>query len=580
MSDERLRWELQALGFDPPPITDSTRDILKKKLKKLREQSTKKRQSNGEYSAKTAYKKEEERRSNSWVKPAPSYVSRTRKDEEDEDYEDDEEEEEEVDYDNVTIGRTKLKVPERRSFTYGTPGLSSTLRGGASLLSREGSLAGEWGAHRRSLGDSSLHLRSVPYIGETNDSWRRDTSLGGEHLGRDRTQYDYGHLAKLGSTTWDQRSNLAEENHDRNMSRAVNKVLPRSIYRYGSDDDGGPKKASSVTDFGVRKSWDLPRKEDNEHRAKWKSKWSRTIEYYLARMLWGLSVLLLIVFFGILIVKSGILNTQQDSNLKLLPSDCSGRGDQYCKSEQKKITFQILSELYDFLSLEAGRFECGNPSGLSSKCVPIDTAREHVANVSGQPPEKFDAALEWVLTSDKHMGIWVRGRDPEEIVSEKDVAFCMESSRPRLGIGCRMKNAFFTALSNLFLAVLVILILWLFLLILRYHWRRLEEEEKQMFDMVEKIIDAVKSHHKDWLRGEEHFPFIGIVHVRDTLIPPQQRKALKKVWNRAVQFLNADESRLRTENHRVSGEDLMVWRWTKQGKISMGATSTPQSPGH
>lgn len=36
---------------------------------------------------------------------------------------------------------------------------------------------------------------------------------------------------------------------------------------------------------------------------------------------------------------------------------------------------------------------------------------------------------------------------------------------------------------------------------------------------------------------------------------------MKKVWDRAVSFLSANESRIRTEKQRIGGADFMVWRW-------------------
>ncbi|XP_044144076.1 LEM domain-containing protein 2 isoform X2 [Bufo gargarizans] len=294
-----------------------------------------------------------------------------------------------------------------------------------------------------------------------------------------------------------------------------------------------------------------------------KPSWAKKLERYLSRLLRLLCVVLVLVFSGILIMKSGILSTSQDDGMKLVPSDCEGRQDPFCKAKQKEITLRILSELYDFLSLQAGSFECGNPSGLSSKCVPINTAKEHVLNVSGFAAEKFDAALEWMLSSKKHLGIWAKGEGTEERVTLRADVFCVESSRPRLGLICRLKNALYTAISNLFLALLGIFMLWIVLIFLRYHWQRLEEEEKQMFVMVEKIIDVVNHHYKDWTLGREQNPYIGILHVRDSLIKPQDRKHLKRAWDRAVQFVEAHESRVRTELQRVAGADLRVWRWTQ-----------------
>lgn len=36
---------------------------------------------------------------------------------------------------------------------------------------------------------------------------------------------------------------------------------------------------------------------------------------------------------------------------------------------------------------------------------------------------------------------------------------------------------------------------------------------------------------------------------------------MKKVWNRAVDFLAANESRVRAETRRIGGADFLVWRW-------------------
>ncbi|XP_066465147.1 LEM domain-containing protein 2 isoform X3 [Eleutherodactylus coqui] len=255
-----------------------------------------------------------------------------------------------------------------------------------------------------------------------------------------------------------------------------------------------------------------------------KSSWSKQLEHYLSRLLRGLCIILLLVFTGILIVKSGILSTSQDND---------------------------------------SSFECGNPSGLRSKCVPINQAKEHLMNASGYAAEKLDAALEWMLSSDRHLGIWAKGEDSEELVTMRADIFCLESARPRLGFVCRLKNALYTAISNLFLALLGIFLLWIILIFLRYHWQSLEEEETLMFAMVEKIIDHVKHHYKDWTFGREQNPYVGILHVRDSLIIPQDRKCLKKVWDRAVQFVEDNESRVRTELQRVAGADLRVWRWTQ-----------------
>ncbi|XP_068121612.1 LEM domain-containing protein 2 [Hyperolius riggenbachi] len=331
----------------------------------------------------------------------------------------------------------------------------------------------------------------------------------------------------------------------------TNREQDRSLYQYGVP--------------GTHRSWtakDQLSKYGSHGKPQNKPNWSRAMEYYLSRLLWALSVLLVIVFLGILVVKSGVFYSKDQNDIKLLPSECDGKDDQYCKAKQKQIILQILSELYEFLSLEAGSFECGNPSGLSSKCVPVNTAKDHILTVTGHTEEKFDSALDWLLASHAHLGIWAKDINTEIVNTRPDV-YCLESSHPRLGTTCRLKNALHTAISNLFLALFGLFVLWLFLIYLRFHWQMMEKEEQDMYEMVKKIIDIVKNHYEAWTQGIEAYPYIGIFHVRDTLISPQDRRRLKKSWDRAVQFIEDNESRLRTETQRVAGADLRVWRWTQ-----------------
>ncbi|KAI1230977.1 LEM domain-containing protein 2, partial [Lamprotornis superbus] len=213
-------------------------------------------------------------------------------------------------------------------------------------------------------------------------------------------------------------------------------------------------------------------------------------------------------------------------------------------------------------------FECGNPENLKSKCIWVSEAQDHVLNVTGTSTRKFKAALDWILNSNKDLGIRLKGRDMSEPVSSVEEVFCLESAHPQMGLGCRFRRAVVTAIMNLFLFFWSLITLWGILIYLRYRWRKMEEEEQAMYEMVKKIIAVVQDHYKEWERNLERYPYVGIFHVRDSLIPPQSRKKMKRVWERAVDFLASNESRIQTESHRVAGEDMLVWRWTQPSYLS------------
>ncbi|NXA20173.1 LEMD2 protein, partial [Ibidorhyncha struthersii] len=294
------------------------------------------------------------------------------------------------------------------------------------------------------------------------------------------------------------------------------------------------------------------------------------LEYYLSQFLCLASFVLLMIFLGILVVKmigSGWLDSREE-NFNLLPVDCDKRTDDFCQTKQKDVIMNVLHELYNYLSVQAGNFECGNPENLKSKCVWVSEAKDHVVNITGSSPQKFEAALHWILNSNKDLGIWLKGRDLSEPVTKVEDVFCLESAHPQMGLGCRFRRAVVTAIMNLFLFFWSLITLWGILIFLRYRWRKMEEEEQAMYEMVKKIIAVVQDHYKEWERNLERYPYVGIFHVRDSLIPPQSRKKMKRVWERAVDFLASNESRIQTESHRVAGEDMLVWRWTQPSYVS------------
>ncbi|XP_024621820.1 LEM domain-containing protein 2 [Neophocaena asiaeorientalis asiaeorientalis] len=296
----------------------------------------------------------------------------------------------------------------------------------------------------------------------------------------------------------------------------------------------------------------------------------RRLERYLSRLLLWASLGLLLVFLGILWVKMGKPSAPQEAedNMKLLPVDCETKTDEFCQAKQKAALLEVLHELYNFLAIQAGNFECGNPEKLKSKCIPVMEAQEYIANVTGSSSAKFEAALTWILNSNKDVGIWLKGEDPSELVTTVDKVVCLESARPRMGVGCRLSRALLTAVTNVLIFFWCLAFLWGLLILLKYRWRKLEEEEQAMYEMVKKIIDVVQDHYVDWEQDMERYPYVGILHVRDTLIPPQSRRRMKRVWDRAVEFLASNESRIQTESHRVAGEDMLVWRWTKPSSFS------------
>ncbi|XP_071001784.1 inner nuclear membrane protein Man1-like, partial [Oncorhynchus clarkii lewisi] len=170
-------------------------------------------------------------------------------------------------------------------------------------------------------------------------------------------------------------------------------------------------------------------------------------------------------------------------------------------------------------------------------------------------------ALEWIIRTGEDVGIRLIGDNPEEAVADVSEVTRLESTHPKMSFSCRFRRAFFTVIHRVLLILTVIGLVWAVFYYMKYRWRREEDETRQMYDMVERIIGVLRIHNASCQENNDLQPYLPIPHVRDSLVQPQDRKKLKKVWDRAVIFLSANESRIRTESQRIGGADFLVWRW-------------------
>ncbi|NWY06225.1 LEMD2 protein, partial [Nothoprocta ornata] len=443
-------------------------------------------------------------------------------------------------------------------------GRAASAEGSAALLSRSpwaggaGSLGSRasWEAPEERRGLSSGSSRWWDSDLAPGSNWASSATLGG-----------FGHQPRYGRGEGDLASSERKEaEREPNPGAQGAGLLRRFPWRTAGDAGTASASRWGATAQGVTARPPLWR---SAPKPRLEAK-GRGLEFYLSQFLCLASFVLLMIFLGILLVKmigSGWLDRTEES-FNLLPMDCDERTDEFCQAQQKEIIMNMLHELYNYLSIQAGNFECGNPENLKSKCIWVSEARDHVMNVTASSHKKFEAALEWILKSSKDLGIRLKGRDPSEPISSVKDVLCLESAHPQMGLGCRFRRAVITAIMNLFLFFWGLLTLWGILIFFKYRWRKMAEEEQAMYEMVKKIIAVVQDHYKEWERNLERYPYVGILHVRDSLIPPQSRKKMKRVWDRAVDFLASNESRIQTESHRVAGEDMLVWRWTQPSYLS------------
>ncbi|XP_073476228.1 inner nuclear membrane protein Man1 [Aquarana catesbeiana] len=224
---------------------------------------------------------------------------------------------------------------------------------------------------------------------------------------------------------------------------------------------------------------------------------------------------------------------------------------------QKNLLMNTLHKLHDKLAKTAGDYICGD---AEFGRISVQEAAEYLQGLGQEYIGEFNNSLSWILQSGKDVGIKCSGDLEDDHLNFTSVKY-LESTRPQMSFLCRIRRAVITVAYRLSLLPLGIAAVWAVFRYMKYRGAKEEEETKQMYDLVIKIIDVLKSHGEACQENKELDPYTPIPHVRDSLIPACDRKKMKKAWERAVEFLASNESRIRTETQKIAGTDFLVWKW-------------------
>lgn len=97
---------------------------------------------------------------------------------------------------------------------------------------------------------------------------------------------------------------------------------------------------------------------------------------------------------------------------------------------------------------------------------------------------------------------------------------------------------------------------------LRFYRLRRHEENQKVCELVTEALELLQS--PDNPKGQ-----MPILHIRDTLLTPAERKTKKTntLWQRAVKFIEEHESRVKVELVNIDGEDFRAWKWIGSRKL-------------
>ncbi|KAM6895260.1 inner nuclear membrane protein Man1 [Xenentodon cancila] len=230
------------------------------------------------------------------------------------------------------------------------------------------------------------------------------------------------------------------------------------------------------------------------------------------------------------------------------------------EKEEKILILKLLLSLHDHLAVIAGQHDCGDQQH-PNRSLTMEEASAYLLSQNQEFDNFILTSLEWIMRTDEDVGIRLTGQVADSPVTDVSEISRLESTHPRMPFVCRFRRAFLAVISKVLLIGVVVGVVWSVVCYVKLRWRREEEETRQMYDMVERIIDVLKTHGEACQENQDLQPYLPIPHVRDSLVQPQDRKKMKKIWDRAVGFLSANESRIRTETQRIGGADFLVWRW-------------------
>ncbi|XP_076248367.1 LEM domain-containing inner nuclear membrane protein MAN1 [Calliopsis andreniformis] len=309
-------------------------------------------------------------------------------------------------------------------------------------------------------------------------------------------------------------------------------------------------------------------------------------------------VAVLVLFFGILaFIYVGLggksetfpsLSTDSNIPLCFLGADLKAPGVNCVMKENVDSVLQLLKQLQPILTKKAVSMICDNSSETpyltDSEIMQMFTSTKVT---SLEVKEDLQNAQLLIIKNPKWgislIDISDDNGTPGEVLDSLDKLFStrlngkvgMMIANPDVPMQCLIKNKLFNIVSSLLIVSLGILaaigVQKLFVWYIKYK----KSTEREVFKLVSEIINMVEMHHQNAAvasPGGTQESFLAINHVRDNLIPPKDRKKMAGLWEKAVKFLDENESRIRREVQQVAGEEFHVWRWLPNNNLNKSST--------
>ena len=296
-----------------------------------------------------------------------------------------------------------------------------------------------------------------------------------------------------------------------------------------------------------------------------------------------LIITVVIAFFGFVLLKYSSLRPSVDITHRLPLCGAAGNEDLTCVDEGERDRVALLFK--DVVAIL-------DEQGVDYLCKGHSSASVGSENMTQRRYLTWQAVLARLADKNKDTGDFAIVRETFETLSklvaenpawgirlvpgEGDSAVEISFDYPSLDWSCwiaqRMQLGYMWAKAvAVYILTGAVLIGFIYAMYKLYIWqkeRRLQEHQ-EVFELVEQVLSLlVTQKHAEQNRtsrgggGEHHRPtFVPVNYIRDQLIPPQDRKRKKKIWENVVRYVRDSESRVREDVTQVCGEEHRVWQW-------------------
>ncbi|CAF0969195.1 unnamed protein product [Rotaria sp. Silwood1] len=233
----------------------------------------------------------------------------------------------------------------------------------------------------------------------------------------------------------------------------------------------------------------------------------------------------------------------------------------------------IMNSVLKFLQTRTGEVDCGfrKNSDLYVKKPEIDEYLDKKGFKFELGPEARWKTLITYIVDKPVDDIEVYDNQNRPVNNVND-AYKLKATEGIHSLLCRTRRTVHSAMQHLaWLVIGTIAFLtlgWFF----KRRSKQREESENTYKNLINEIINLLENQYEEHLHNPEVKPWLAISHIHDMLIPTQDRKRLKNLWERAQKQITQHESRIRAETQLIHGEEFEVWRWIQPRSSSPSPT--------